>query len=344
MSNHTPGCPNDGLIGEQYNCCAEMPPPNPTIDWTGGIVLNQSRIQNFLACEEFYQLNYEFAGTGLVQKSKELPLTTGSAYHSAIAHYYQHSRDVEGAIKVSADYFATAMSEARLMGEERELWNRDKAIVEIMVRNYHLKYHREALEILAPEVTGLVQLGNSPHRLAIRADGLYREYARIGIMEYKTKGRTPSGLEVARIHTDIQPTAYLYAVGKLTGMHVEMVKYRWAIKKPEYEITRMHLEEITTRTARDMKRFEDEAIEVADRIVARRLDGKWLHNWGQCTTFGECRMRRLCLHHKEASVVSLYGARKPDYVNEAETGAVGNAELSDRMKAVGTEGDDASNG
>lgn len=285
---------------------------------SNNIVLNQSRIKTFTSCEELYHLEYEFNGTGLTPKSKELALTTGSAYHSAIAHYYHHGRDVVGALKAAETLFDNIMSTARLMGEERELWERDKKVIEIMVRNYHLRYHKEALEILAPEVSGLVELGNSGHRLAIRADALFREYNRVGIMEYKTKGRTPSGLEVARIHTEIQPTAYLYAVSKLSGMTCEMVKYRWAIKKPEYEITRMHLEEITTRTARDLQRFEDEAIEVANRIVDRRKTGKWLHNWGQCTTFGECRMRRICLHHQDPSVISLFDLRKPDYVNEAE--------------------------
>lgn len=301
----------------------ENSPPDATIVGES-VYLNQSRLRSFLECEELYHLQYEYQG-GLTPKATELALSTGTAYHSGVSFYYHHGRDLEGAVAEAQKVHDEKRASASLLGGEIPLWENDRAILELLVRTYHQRYRNEALQVLMPEAEGCVRLGKSPHFLVFKTDAVYQEYNHIGLLEYKTKGRTPSGLEITRIHTDIQPTAYTYGVRKSTGLRVEGVKFRFAIKKPEYELSRLHLEEFTSRTDKDLQRFEDEAIWVAERILENRKSGRWLHNWGQCTTFGECRMRRSCLHHRDPAVISLYNPRQKDYVDaatEASTHAV----------------------
>lgn len=293
-------------------------PPDATIVGES-VYLNQSRLGSFLSCEELYHLQYEYQG-GLTPKATELALSTGSAYHAGTSHYYHHNRDIDGAVAEAQKLHDEKRAEGNIMGPESPLWDNDRAIVELLLRAYHQKYHREALQVMMPEASGCVRLGNSPHFLVFRTDAVYQEYNHIGLLEFKTKGRTPSGLEITRIHSDLQPTAYCYGVSKATGLNVEGVKFRYAIKKPEYELNRLQLEEFTARTPRDLARFEEEAIWVCDRILDNRKTGRWIHNWNQCTTFGECRMRRSCLHHRDPAVISLYNARRRDYVDEAIEG------------------------
>jgi len=286
------------------------------------VYLNQSRISSFLSCEELYHLQYEFQG-GLTPKATELALSTGSAYHAGTSHYYHHNRDVDGAVREAQKLHDERRSEGRIMAAESPLWDNDRMVVELLLRTYHQRYHNEPLQVLMPEASGQVRLGKSPHFLVFRTDAVFQEYGHIGLLEFKTKGRTPSGLEITRIHSDIQPTAYIYGVSKSTGLNVEIVKFRFAIKKPEYELKRLHLEEATSRTKKDLQRFEDETIWICERILENRKSGRWIHNWNQCTTFGECRMRRACLHHRDDAVISLFNARKFDYVDEAKEKAPG---------------------
>jgi hypothetical protein len=301
---------------ERFDARASIPPA-PDIGVKGeSVYLNQSRLRDFLACEEYYHLGYEYQG-GLTPKATELALSTGSAYHEGVSHYYHHDRDTDGGVEVAKTYHNDKRTSASLMPDERPLWDTDLVILELLLRSYDRKYHNEPLQVLMPEATGTVRLGNSPHYLVFRTDAVYQEYGTIGLLEYKTKKRTPSSLEIARIHSDIQPTAYIYGVRAATGLQVQGVKFRWAIKNPKLELNAIQLEEFTSRTKLDLKRFEDEAIHVCDRILENRKSGMWLHNWNQCTTFGECRMRRSCLHHRDPAVISLFTPRKRDYVDEA---------------------------
>lgn len=321
--SHEPGCPSAGMISDEPCYCSI-----PIAKIVGeSVYLNQSRIGDFLRCEELYHLNWEFKapltgdqpeeGAGLTSKSVRLPLVTGSAYHTGVSHYYHHNRDLDGAIQVAMEAHDVARADASLMNDEIPLWDKDKQIVAFLLASYHAKYKGEALQVLMPEASGIVRLGSSPHFLVFRTDAVFNEYKTLGLLEYKTKGRTPSGLEIATIHTNLQPTAYLYGVKKATGLGVSIVKYRWAIKKPEYELSRVQIGEDTHRTDADLKRFEEEAIDVAERILARRKDGKWLHNWNQCTVFGECDKRLVCIHHRASAVLTRYKSRTPDYVDEA---------------------------
>lgn len=284
------------------------------------VYLNQSRLSDFLKCEEFYHLNWEHGGHGLKPKQLNINLEAGSSYHDGIAFYYHHDRDIDGAVKACEDRFDQATAIARPIGDEQRLWAEMRITLAIMVRNYHAKYKDEALAVVAPEVKGAVRLGKSPHYLVFRTDAVFQRYGTIGLLEYKTKGRTPSSLEVARIHSDIQPTAYTYGVRAQTGMVVEGVEFRWAIKKANYDVSRMHLCEWTARTKRDLQRFEDEAVAICERILERRKSGTYVHNWNQCTVFGECAMRRVCLHHRDPATLALYDPRGDDYVVEAQKG------------------------
>jgi hypothetical protein len=283
-----------------------------------GVFINQSRLTDFLNCQELYQLRYEHDGTGLATKGRELSLSVGQAYHKGIAAYYHKGRDVEQGVIAARDCFDVEQSAARLMADESQQWQDSQQLLEVMVRRYDKKWANEALTILATEVSGQVQLGSSPHHLIFRTDVLCQELGSIKLIDHKTKGRTPGANEIAKIHSDIQPSAYCYAVRKKIGARVEGMKIRFQIKRADYPMDRALFEEFTARSDRDLARFEEEAIWACDRILELRKSGKWLHNWSHCLTYGECRMRRICLHHREPSVISMFEKREADYVNAAE--------------------------
>jgi hypothetical protein len=286
----------------------------------GGLDINQSRLSNFMSCEVLYEQTWEYGGTGLSPKQMRLALSFGSSYHDGVAEYYRNGRDVGAAISVALKKLVEERERARLMAGEISVWDEAVNTLAIMLNNYHVKFHDETINVLAPEVKGVARLGSSPHRLVFRTDALFEQYNRISILESKTKNRTPGGGEITKIHLDLQPTAYVYGVRRETGLDVTDVRYRWAIKKPEYDVSRMFVEEVTSRTARDLDRFEQQAIWICDRILDNRKTGKWIMNFGQCTIYGECDMIRLCRHHRDSSVVALYNQRKPDYVHESAAG------------------------
>jgi hypothetical protein len=280
------------------------------------VYLNQSRASDFLNCEVLYYLNYEFRG-GLRGKSKELALELGSAYHAGIAAYYKYGRSIDKGQAAAREYLEAVIAEVRPLAEERKIWNEATLMACLMIERYHIRYKDEPLEILAAEVEGDVQIGDSPHHLIFRTDALVKQYQTIGLIDHKTKGKDPQSLEIARLHMGIQPSSYVYGVRKKTGMPVSGMWIRYAIKKPKYEASRMHREEWTGRSDQALDRFEKQMIMLCDRILELRKSGKWLHNWNHCTTYGECRKRAICLHHFNETVLNAFVPRDPDYVDEA---------------------------
>lgn len=300
------------------------------------LYLNQSRISEVLDCEKKYYWGYEYnkdlkegEGKGIRTRSEKLPLVTGRCYHTGIAHYYHHDRDIEGAIEAAKKEFNAIADKAQPVGDEIKLWNQDLMTLAVLLQGYHSRWKQEPLTVLAPEFTGQVKVGEvTVHGkvtvvwLVFRTDALVKEYNSVILLEHKTKGRTPSANEIAAINSALQPTAYCYSASKSTKMRVEGVKFRFAIKKPDYEVRRMHTEAFTSRTTADLKRFEEQTLWVAERIIERRSDGKWLNNWGHCFRYSECPYRRLCLYHGESSMFGMYAPRAADYVDTAPEGGL----------------------
>src|SRR5438046_2152759 len=156
-----------------------------------------------------YFEEYERNGTGIRTKEERLPIATGSAYHDGIAAYYHNNKNVEIAIEAALETMRARTEKANPFPQERELWQNDALIVAKLIAAYHQRYANDSITVLMPEAKGVVRLGNSPHHLVFRTDAIYQQYSQMGLLEYKTKGRTPSALEIAKIHLDIQPTAYL---------------------------------------------------------------------------------------------------------------------------------------
>lgn len=307
---------------------------------TEKIYLNQSRISEVLDCEQQYYWEYEHEALhGIRVKTEKLPLVTGRCYHTGISYYYHHDRDIRGAIDAAVAEFKQVTEKVRPMGDENKLWEQDALTLAVLLQGYHARWQHEPLTVLAPECTGSVLVGTITVQgksievyFVFRTDALCSEYKTICLLEHKTKGRTPSANEIAATHNALQPTSYCYGTSKLTGMKVQGVKYRFAIKKPDYEVRRMHTEAFTSRTDKDLARFEEETLWVASKIMQRRLDGQWLHSWNHCYRYSECPYRRLCLYHGEEAMFSLYEPRKHDYVDEAtEKGGLIGTKLHSRI-------------
>jgi hypothetical protein len=288
-------------------------------------VFNQSRIGDYLDCHRYYYLGYETLAVspehpGLKPRVERMPLLMGHIYHEAVAEYYRSGRDVPKAKQLVLERFQDAVKKYRVPQQELPVWEAEWLTCLIMVENYHTRYKNEALIVLAPEVVGKVRLGSSDYWLAFRTDVLHNEYNVIGLIDHKTTAVTPSGQTVANIHNAMQFTAYMYGVSKQTGLDARQMKIRWAVKKAKYAPSEMHLEETTTRTFKDFKRFEDEAVWICEEIEQHRKDGKWAHNWNNCMRYGECEFRKLCLHHEDPVVFGAYTFREPDYVDAARLG------------------------
>jgi hypothetical protein len=289
-----------------------------------GVWVNQSRLQDFLDCEVYYHLNYEYrpkeeydAG-GIRMRAMQLPLEFGTAYHEAVGEYYATKRNVDAAIAKGVKLLLTSQKLALPIGDEVKTWDNHVLLLPQMIRAYDVKYHNEPIQVLATEVHGDVQLGSSPHHLVFRTDALVQQYNQVGLLDHKTRGRAPTWMDTGRIHMGIQPTAYMYGVLKSTNFNVSGMWIRMAIKKPKLGPAEMHVEEWTTRNKADLQRFEDQAITVCERILELRRTGKWLHNFNHCIAYGECRMRPMCLHHNDDIVLGKYEPRKADYVNDAD--------------------------
>lgn len=283
----------------------------------GGLYVNQSRLSDFMSCEVLYELNWEHKGHGMALKSRTLNLDTGTAYHAGAAEYYRSGKNVVKAIEVANATFKEFYDLANPIGEERNEWEENQLLLAIMLSSYHRRYEREPFDVIAPEVEGVARLGDSKHHLVFRTDAIAQQYGSIGLLDHKTKGRTPSALEIAKIHLGVQPSAYIYGTRRTTGLPVSGMWVRYAIKNAKLDPNKMHIEAWTGRGEKEIARFERQAIIICDRILELRRSGNWVHNWNNCTTFGECHMRRFCLHNFDPAVEGLYAPREPDYVTTA---------------------------
>jgi len=290
------------------------------------IILNQSSFKDFMNCQRLYAWKRL---QQLEPVGKRSALEIGTATHAGLAHIHS-GNSVESGVAVAVKKL-TERAGPKLAFEDKAL-PEAQLIVETLIPAYVANYEKTG-EIWTPlnqEIEFMVEVGEDSNvYLRGKADNLSTAKGGLYLVDYKTAGKLDPR-DLLKYELDVQLSAYIYGLTKhLTEESIrrggEPVFIRGAIidvlvktKVPQFA------RDFFTRTLDELQEFEDEWIEVNNRIrvqharVAAGEDWKIVfpRNTEHCFRYGTCPFRDVCM--KDTPVRrALYNKRKPDYVDEA---------------------------
>jgi hypothetical protein len=274
---------------------------------TGRGTLSHSSIGTQLACLRKYGWAYH---EQLEPIERPRPLGMGAAFAQALAL----GDPIAGAALLDRETYDQADYDSVLV---------DKAIVAAAAGLYIERYGREAT---MREVDYLVRL-RSPYTGAYsrtfdlhgRADGLVDHGAYLELIEDKLVGRIDP-VSVKKVKLDRQVGLESYALWRITGKPVRVIRYRW-VKKPSIKqrqsesveefIARLTSdyrerpdfythEEQTFRSDDDLLLLEAELWEYAEQRRQAVHSGVWPRNTSSCSDYGGCPFIPLCVGDPDA--------------------------------------------
>lgn len=285
---------------------------------TGRDHLSATKLSTGLNCLRRYQHRYV---DRLEPIARRPSLTLGKAFHASI-----EARDpIAGVRAMTADRHVTSQ-------EEQEQLEIDGVIVTAAATAYLERYADDDVQ---REVGYRVRL-RSPYTgawsrtfdLLGYADGVVDRGSFLELVEDKFVSRVDN-VSVRRVKLDRQVGLECYALWRITGKPVRVIRYRFtkkpAIKRRQTESHQDYLlrliadyrerpdfylhEEQTFRDADDLLEIEAELWSWAEQIRAAGSNGFFPRNTSHCADFGGCPYLDLCTQGQEA--LALY-ERKTD--------------------------------
>jgi hypothetical protein len=225
------------------------------------------------------------------------------------------------ALQAAQDQFISNMPKVATPGDT-ELINEHIVLLGRMAADYerHWADTPDAWTPIAIETQGKVEVGppGSGVYLIFKVDEVGMWHNAVWMVDRKTAGRMdPRDLQ--KYQLDIQLSAYVYGLRKLTGMPVAGAIIDYAVKTKVPQFTR----DVFTRTTEDLQEFEDEWLEVAREIAwrLRRIEQgeDWktvlYKNTNECFSYGTCWYRDLCVSDTPTRRLA-FKRRDEDYVED----------------------------
>jgi hypothetical protein len=282
--------------------------------------INQSRVAKVLDCPQDYAYTYE---ENLAPKHTPPPLITGSALHAGLAVLRQTDkegnprtlREAQNAVRayyrevVQREHELQAFTKEELEAAEIEtLWG------QMMLARFVRQFPEPEWQILEPEVSGEVQIGNSKHTLVFRVDGLVQWRGQLWLAEYKSKNRITEPY-IRSFTLDKQISCYVYGASKQLGRPIAGSLLWIFPKSPTDAPIRF---ETPLRTPEQLERIEWELIYFCEVIESYRKMGKWPRNERMCYAPGRrpCIFLNLCLWGEHSDYRDQFIERKGDYVDD----------------------------
>jgi hypothetical protein len=289
-----------------------------TDEQTGRAHLSYSGVSTALACHKRFEFRY-VQGIELIAKPK--PLAMGKAFH----HGIEHRDPLAGANLLDRST------------DDQDDFDRlliDKAIVACATKAYLERWNTEGIQ---REVGYRIRL-RSPYTGAYSrtfdlmgyADGVIDHGSHLELVEDKLRG-TIDAQSVRRVALDRQVALESYALWRITGKPVRIIRYRFvrkpSIKKRQGETTGAFIqrleadyterrddfyshEEQSFRSDEDLLTIEAELWEWAMQLRGAMHRGVFARNTDSCGDYGGCEFVPLCLGEPDAP--ALYRPKTND--------------------------------
>lgn len=264
---------------------------------------NQSRLTTYQKCQRKYFLNFEEA---LVPATDPDYFVRGRLAHEVFEAYFSTPAGEDKAThwRIALPNPEPPAAGIDLLADVRA----ESTVVEGMFEVYRETFPEEEFEIIHPEVSGEVTIGDN--KLVFRADGIVAWNKQLWLLEHKT-AKVINPQTWLRLHKSIQISAYIYGVQKLLGLTLRGAILTVLKSKPPFTAER----QLTFRTPLQLNQFESWFIRLADEIRAKRGAEEFIPHPAECHTFGPCPYIPIChaTPNEAGFARSLFVTREPDY-------------------------------
>lgn len=304
------------------------------------MIANMSRLFFFQECRRKVKFQYQ---DGLAPNLDAPPLILGGAAHEGLAEFLAN-RDPEKAVQLTEDSFRKRLEGAMILPEERPKLEQDIQIARRLVRLFCDNYSDSDMQVLWPEVEFCVSIPRTEHHCLFFHKVLHPDETSIGcsdplcfqpiyfqgktdavvqwkgpiwLHEHKTTSYT-GDIFYDRFFLDIQPTGYLYGIGKAMGVTphgfiLNVLKKPTKNKKDQLDVKIER--ETYLRTDEDLKEFEQDFIMIAQDYEEAFLRQRFYCNTKSCTAWNRrCYFWEACKNNGTINP-DLYRQRDMDYVD-----------------------------
>jgi hypothetical protein len=279
--------------------------------------INNSRISFFWDCE--MKFNWAFR-VGITPKRVAMPLFVGRVVHEGLAAYYKYEKDLEKAKEVMRTDLQREVDTMNLFPGEEGDYLEQTELCENLLGHYHDAFKKEDIEVIHPEVEFLVQLGDSPHEIMGRADGIAIWNGSLWTLEHKTAASFGKN-SFKKFALDPQPSTYIYGASKALDIELKGVIPNILVKS---KASRGVYRDYIPRTKTHINHWLLDTLKVVSDIERADESGHYAMNGNACTRFGICPYHMLCEALVNGDDVQSiqnahYEKRHVDYVDTGET-------------------------